>query len=370
MTVSKDLFLSILSMDAYNRGYNPGIQGLSDDAGTMVGSAAIQDQDLPANYQAASFFAISYTIGSGVDGISPGTTVISYRGTDSIPAELVPVDLPISFLGSYQQEQISYALKFFQSVNETNGGAPMLLTGHSLGGGLAGITGAVNDTSFDVVDHIGFNTAVANLVAGWDELKPYYSADSFDQVKTDYINSNGGQITEEMQIYFEGRLEPLWIFFNESGFQGNENPDLEAITGFLQNSNSAQSFFLSGSVADLTRGSSQPISSPTLFTQLGDLTGHGVSFIQAHGIALNAIMKFAEQEQNQPGFMNFIPALTDGLLALHSNDVAEAAGFSEANTGGRYSASEKMMSAIAYSALEGDGLVFGDTAIRSYFNDL
>ena len=25
MTISKDLFLSILSMDAYNRGYSPGI---------------------------------------------------------------------------------------------------------------------------------------------------------------------------------------------------------------------------------------------------------------------------------------------------------------------------------------------------------
>ena len=28
MTISTDLFLSILSMDAYNRGYDPGIEGL------------------------------------------------------------------------------------------------------------------------------------------------------------------------------------------------------------------------------------------------------------------------------------------------------------------------------------------------------
>ncbi len=28
MTMSKDLFLSILAMDAYNRGYNTGIDGL------------------------------------------------------------------------------------------------------------------------------------------------------------------------------------------------------------------------------------------------------------------------------------------------------------------------------------------------------
>jgi hypothetical protein len=30
MTISKDLFLAILSMDAYNRGYTQGVGGLSD----------------------------------------------------------------------------------------------------------------------------------------------------------------------------------------------------------------------------------------------------------------------------------------------------------------------------------------------------
>jgi hypothetical protein len=39
--MSDDLFLAILSMDAYNRGYGSGIDGLSDSLGTTIGNAAV-----------------------------------------------------------------------------------------------------------------------------------------------------------------------------------------------------------------------------------------------------------------------------------------------------------------------------------------
>ena len=86
MTISKDLFLSILSMDAYNRGYNPGIANLGDTG--QIGNATILLREAlgvsNTEYQAwqdASFYAAATTIGSGVTGIAAGTTVISYRGT-------------------------------------------------------------------------------------------------------------------------------------------------------------------------------------------------------------------------------------------------------------------------------------------------
>ena len=81
MTISKDLFLSILSKDAYNRGYNPGIAGLD---GTHIGNATIGvSSSINPNSPevAASFDAAAYTIGSGVTGIAAGTTVILYMGT-------------------------------------------------------------------------------------------------------------------------------------------------------------------------------------------------------------------------------------------------------------------------------------------------
>jgi hypothetical protein len=93
MSISKDLFLAILAMDAYNRGYNAGIkspdaapnQGLT---GTHIGLAKLRSDVLPQGYEAASFFAQAYELtGSyagtdGAPGLTAGQTVISYRGTD------------------------------------------------------------------------------------------------------------------------------------------------------------------------------------------------------------------------------------------------------------------------------------------------
>jgi hypothetical protein len=86
MTISRDLFLSILSMDAYNRGYNPGIAGLGDTG--QIGNATILSRNAIGvtdteylAWQEASFYAAAYTINSGVTGIAAGTTVMSYRGT-------------------------------------------------------------------------------------------------------------------------------------------------------------------------------------------------------------------------------------------------------------------------------------------------
>ncbi|QWG21942.1 hypothetical protein KMZ93_18370 [Bradyrhizobium sediminis] len=83
MSISKDLFSAILSMDSYNRGYNSGIAL----TGTTIGKASIaqtssillddsgQSLDLPAG-----FYAIAYNT-SAVSGFSAGEKTIAYRGT-------------------------------------------------------------------------------------------------------------------------------------------------------------------------------------------------------------------------------------------------------------------------------------------------
>jgi len=93
MAISKDLFLAILSMDAYNQGYNKGI----DHGKTQIGSATTKtdstlvftdpnaDPDDTPPDEAASFYAVAYDVdGADIDGLAAGTTVISYRGTDQI----------------------------------------------------------------------------------------------------------------------------------------------------------------------------------------------------------------------------------------------------------------------------------------------
>lgn len=90
MAISKDLFLSILAMDSYNRGYDAGISNGGDEdsdglgrIGSKIGTATVVADDNSSEAQAASFYAIAYDIGAdGPEGLA-NQTVISYRGTDS-----------------------------------------------------------------------------------------------------------------------------------------------------------------------------------------------------------------------------------------------------------------------------------------------
>ena len=67
MPTSPNLMYAILAMDAYNRGYNPGIDGLLDTSnGTVqIGTATItkniQDAQIFNEAQAAGGYAVAYT---------------------------------------------------------------------------------------------------------------------------------------------------------------------------------------------------------------------------------------------------------------------------------------------------------------------
>jgi hypothetical protein len=86
--MNTDVFLSILAMDSYNRGYNPGVLGLSDANGTQLGTATIQSHssDEPTSIEfEAGFYALAYNWN--------GQTVISFRGTDPSTAQQAIADL-------------------------------------------------------------------------------------------------------------------------------------------------------------------------------------------------------------------------------------------------------------------------------------
>jgi hypothetical protein len=147
MAVSEDLFLAILSMDAYNRGYNQGLGGLGA-AGSQIGNATFTAQsntDAEGPEVTASFYASAYTWN--------GKTVISYRGTD----DPTPLSLVSDFwngwtlgAGFSPASQAGLARNFYEAVanQPVFAAAPsnVILTGHSLGGGLAGLVSTLRGT--------------------------------------------------------------------------------------------------------------------------------------------------------------------------------------------------------------------------------
>lgn len=78
--MSRDVFLSLLALDAYNRGYDQGVlvqggdsKAGQDEIGRFLGSAKIVEQQITTEAQAAGFYAIAYDLGDEV--------VISYRAS-------------------------------------------------------------------------------------------------------------------------------------------------------------------------------------------------------------------------------------------------------------------------------------------------
>lgn len=85
--MNRDLFLAILSMDSYNRGYGRGVNFGPDsssanrnEVGIRIGRATIRSQDNSEGAIAAGFYAIAYDM-TGVSGFAAGERVISYRGS-------------------------------------------------------------------------------------------------------------------------------------------------------------------------------------------------------------------------------------------------------------------------------------------------
>ncbi|MEL6877693.1 MAG: hypothetical protein AAGL68_06300 [Pseudomonadota bacterium] len=76
--MNREVFLSLLALDSYNRGYGANIEGLSTAEDTLIGTAKIGENAevllAPGVAEQAGFYAIAYEW--------QGETIISYRGTN------------------------------------------------------------------------------------------------------------------------------------------------------------------------------------------------------------------------------------------------------------------------------------------------
>ncbi len=126
MTISKDLFLSILAMDAYNRGYDAGIndegENDPDELGNgQIGGASIVNLSTLGIGQAEldawkddSFYALAYDIGSDGPAGLAGQTVLSYRDTNDATDYLTGWLVGAGDIST--GTQAGHALEFYNAV--------------------------------------------------------------------------------------------------------------------------------------------------------------------------------------------------------------------------------------------------------------
>jgi hypothetical protein len=339
MAMTPELFMAILAMDAYNRGYAPGINLAGGGfSGSQIGNASIglasdePSANIPGSVS-AGFFAQSYAIGQALGSIASGQKIISYRGTDLNISNPNPwSDTPGSdawngygtSLGLPFNDQARMAADFFQTVTNTQSALPSTgnatLTGHSLGGGLAGFIASIYRQQGYLYDNMAFELA-ANSAREESSINNAVGIN----IRTDFYN---------------GLIAPNNLT--------STNLHAFATTGeFL----TANRLFQSTPVTYLS-------SHNTLFLN---------PFTELHSIALHVMLQYAANPAAQVG--TDWQAIAASLWnAGFNNAVADAAlaGFGIA---GASSASGKMLTAIAYSAIDEGTRVFGDAGIRAMFND-
>ncbi|OQW38336.1 MAG: hypothetical protein A4C66_12040 [Nitrospira sp. HN-bin3] len=307
MALSGTLFRAILSMDAYNRGYNAGLDlkpdpdapGVkSDDPGVKIGNAVVFKNKGDAEAQTAGFYSIAYTLTSG-------EKVISYRGTDSNPLDIATGWTSGAGLLGTPYNQSKLAVEFYKAVAGTGNlyTANVSLTGHSLGGGLAGLVAAIYGQNAKIFDNMPFELAVTTLAP----LLALTGAPS-----PSFAGINGYAVTGEVLQYIRSfQNTPVTYYDSHAGFPTNplalHSQSLLVLLMYAKDNN---------------------------FIDWQNLGSNFYSSLYNKTVGLNA------GADNVAGTMQ---------------SAGDHAGI--------------LRTAIAYSAIDSGGKPFGDTGIRALFND-
>lgn len=328
--MNRDLFLSILAMDSYNREYGAGV----DIAGSSIGSAGIRsrlslgiDNATYLSWQAAGFYALAYSWN--------GETVISYRGTNATNLSALITDV---FYGwptgaGVFATQAGLSVDFYRAV--ANAVAPnadlratnITTTGHSLGGGLAGMVATLYNRPAQVFDNMPFENAAQSA----------------------YEASIPGE-TSEIRTRIYGNAAP-WVL-NIGGVSGSAVEGEALVT--------ARALF----------SFSSPFQPTTISTHDWGLAYDTPFTPNRHSMDTLILLKFAENSGVRYEDWHSGGTADDTLDALYDNAVATAAG---ANTiSGAFSGSGDFAAALrrvlAYSAIDEGERPFGDTGISALFD--
>jgi Ca2+-binding RTX toxin-like protein len=417
--MNPNVFRAILAMDSYNRGYAPSVRiDLSGTSpiGRWIGTAEIINDSTNAIALATTrrvgFYASAYSWN--------GETIISYRGTNADPGDSIAeflasplVDdiwngwsLGTGFAGA---EQGQLALQFYQAVA---GGdsfyepQPLVtLTGHSLGGGLAGFVGALSGNRVYAYDHMPFGIAAyAQAIADAATAAAERVDLTIGQVTSAFPLISSVASIIDAGVTFGAFVEAFELEF--------------AVTRPIIDGQDVFAIHLEGEVLEGIRdGSLQPIIGGAVGTLLGFIGGGIVGsfaldlILTTAGVAVGATTATLESgisvSEYQPytidsGFMENLDAVQRHSMPFlitvmygqdqwptesANNSTAEWAtgfgyvapslfdsriarvGLGRNGTTGSADPATQMSTMIAYSAINEGTRVFGDTGIRALSND-
>lgn len=317
---SATLINAILAMDVYNRGVNPGLVVNFNTIGDyQVISGSIESL---GSFQAASYQLVG----------DPTTRILAYRGTDQLADVL-------GWLGGAGivgwPTQFPQAETYFAQWGTT---AHVSLTGHSLGGGLAGYIAALHGDTGYAFDAMPFEFAA------------------------------------------EGRYEQIHGFFGSLfSDPASRYDDIHMVS-------------TSGEVLSTIRAVAPPVEAAAAVAQFGPVVGAlvtaeaaigiaaeqkavldagvnlGLDPVSLHSASLVVLLQYASDNAHTQWTAAAAPLMT----ALFDDNIASAVGIAGASSdgtvgSGHWSASEKMMAMIGYSAVTG-ATGYGNTAIQALFH--
>lgn len=344
--MNQDVFLSILAMDAYSRGED-GTFRWSDAPGTQLGTATIGQSysDGPA-----SFYAVSYAWN--------GQDVISFRGTDEAFPNVDSLgDLMAGWVSGAGVigPQAQAAIDFFEQVTGQSiyGGTASntILTGHSLGGGLAGMIGGLTGTQATLFDTMPY-AASALALAIFENLR--LGALDADSV----INDGGPYValpTSHSLTSFSVEGEVLFLARALS-------PAAAAIVYGSLGGPGFGSLF-----SDFTAAVEGSVGHPPLSTH-GWWQANPLAVVDLHSQALQTLLLYAR------GNETWTPAAVQLIDAWFNDEIGEAIGLADGDPltddgTGLAAPADQMLRMIAYSAIDDGERPWGDTGIVVLFDD-
>ncbi|TAL40169.1 MAG: tandem-95 repeat protein [Alphaproteobacteria bacterium] len=371
------LFQAILAMDSYNRSYGEGVIL----TGTSVGTATIlTDSEIFGNVEGSDirkdanigFYAIAYQY--------DGQTTIAYRGTDDLYWKNILLNFDLSLdqehgwpvgAGFPDTDQSEMAFSFYRYIaSQLPGGtfedpfAPnnITVTGHSLGGGIAGLVAAIYSKDGYLFDSMAYKES-ADLL---QSAKQAFEAGPLSWAEFVLQHPLAAPSTSFLETVYgsEGLFlpsDPLSYLANTASINGQGLDTIQ--TTFHLAPNPDESYTLG---PDITYDFLNPIS-----PEIDRFDLHNVGTLVIRMFAGTTAAEEAAFGTDWMGAAKYFwPVLYDvGFAKDIGMNTIQGRYSQEPEAGDAHTYDTVLRTIIAYSAIDEGTRIFGDTGIRALYDD-